>query len=138
MSIASDIIISSAIKILTIHLQRVLPRNALTLTARWSALKAVLEADARSCITSATMIPCDVSQEQEQGLLRISPIPTPQEKDRSLSMHVPTERHRDCEIGRHLMSAEASLVVLIQLLWPISFETSGALQFSDHLLGFHT
>ena len=75
---------------------------------------------------------------QEKGLLRISSIPTPKEKDRSLSMLVSAERHGDCKIGRRLMSAEASLVVRIQLLWPLSFETSGALQFSDPLLGFHT
>ena len=75
---------------------------------------------------------------QEQRLLRISHIPTPQEKDRSLFMLVPAERHDDCEIGRRLMSVEASLVVRTQLLWPLSFETSGALQFSDYLLRFHT
>ena len=44
-------------------------------------------------------------------------------------MPVPTERHGGCEIGQRLMSAEASLVVHIQLLWPLAFETSGALQF---------
>ena len=75
---------------------------------------AVLEAGARSCITSATTIIYDVSQ--EQGLLRISPVPTPQEKDSSLSVLVPVERHDDCEIGRRLMSAEACLVVCFQLL----------------------
>ena len=42
------------------------------------------------------------------------------------------------EIRRGLMSAEASLVVRIQLLWPLLFETFGALQFSDDLFGFHT
>ena len=30
------------------------------------------------------------------------------------------------EIGRRMRSAEASLVVRILLLWPLSFETSGA------------
>ena len=61
-SFVSDIIKSSVIKILTIHSQRVLAHNVLTLTARRGVLKVVLEAGARSCITTATKITSDVSQ----------------------------------------------------------------------------
>ena len=90
------------------------------------------------CFAGAALELLALTSAQEQGLLRILPIPTLQEKDLFLSMLVPAERHGDYEIGRRLMSAEASLVVRIQLLWLLSFETSGALQFSDHVLGFHT
>ena len=100
----SDIIKSSVIKILTIHSQRVLARSVLTVTARWGVLKLVLEAGARSCITTANYILCFAGAAlgllaqtfaQDQGLLRMSPIPTPQEKDRSFSMLVSVERHSD-------------------------------------------
>ena len=135
-SFVSDIIKSSIIKILTIHSQRVLARNVLTLTARWSALKVVLEAGARSCITSATTITSDVSQElrwgcwlwhlhRNKGCWGSRPSPLLSRKIVPFPC-LYLQKDTVTEIGRRLRSAEASLVVRIQLLWPLSFETSGA------------
>ena len=63
----SDIIISSIINILTIHLRRY-PY----IERHWSALKAVLEAGVRSCITSPITITSDISP-----LLRIKIVSFP-------------------------------------------------------------
>ena len=118
MSFVSDIIISSIIKILTIHLRRVLARNALTLTAHWSALKAILEAGARSCITSATTITSDVSQElrwscwlwhlhRNKAFSGSCPSPLFRRKIVSFPCLYLEKRRGDCEIGWLLMSAKS-------------------------------
>ena len=60
------------------------------------------------CFAGATLELLALASAQEQGLLRISPIPTPQEKDRSLSMVVP---------GKHqslAMTAKGILMVCAQ------------------------
>ena len=63
---------------------------------------------------------------REQGLLRILPIPH-SSVERSFPFPcLYLQNDTVTEIGRRLRSAEASLVVRIQLLWPLSFETSGA------------